>query len=139
MEDYKGRVLKLTEYFSGAMNFVLLGAIVLLIIGVVVLFAWDVVTFVKSDFSRGIDALFGTLLVLWVLTELLHTQLDYLKTGKLNLSIFVIVALVAFIRKLMVGSLSIVKIEVAYYPIATILVLGVVYYLVRKTEIQKGS
>jgi uncharacterized membrane protein (DUF373 family) len=138
MAGYKSRVLRITEYFSEAMNLVLLAAIMVIIVGVVILFVRDAVVFMRSDLAHGIGTVFGTLLMLWVLMELLHTQLDYLRTGKLDLSIFVIVAMVAFIRKLMVASLPLEKIEVAYYPVATILVLGVVYYLVRKTEIQKG-
>ena len=74
------------------------------------------------------------LLVLWVLMELLHTQIDYLKGGKFNISVFVLVAMVAFIRKLMLASLKPEKIEVAYYPLVVVGVLGVVYWLIKKAE-----
>ena len=76
----------------------------------------------------------GSLLVLWVLMELLHTQIDFLKGGKFNVSIFVLVALVAFIRKPMVASLKPERLEIAYYPVVVIGVLSLAYCLKKKAD-----
>jgi len=116
------------------MNILILFIMLALIIGAIGVLGRDIIMFYKDGFSSGMGVILGSLLVLWVLMELLHTQIDYLNGGKFNISVFVLVAMVAFIRKLMLASLKPEKIEVAYYPLVVVGVLGVVYWLIKKAE-----
>ena len=91
-------------------------------------------SFVRDRTAEGIGAVLGSLLIIWVLMELLETQVAFLKGRKFDVSVFVLVAMVAFIRKLMVASLKADKIEIAIFPLVTILALSVVYLIVRISE-----
>lgn len=133
-KDLKERIVGTSERFSDLLNVLVLCIMVLIIVGVVGLLIQDTISFYRVGFSQGIGTLLGSLLVLWVLMELLHTQIDYLKGGKFNISVFVLVAMVAFIRKLMVASLKPEALEVAYYPIVIIVALGLVYWLLSRAE-----
>jgi uncharacterized membrane protein (DUF373 family) len=134
VKDFKSSVIRLSEKFSDLMNIVILGIMLIIIVGVIGLLIQDTISFYRKGFSTGIGTLLGSLLVLWVLLELLHTQIDYLKGGKFNISVFILVAMVAFIRKLMVASLKPEELEVAYYPIIIIVALSLVYWLIRRAE-----
>lgn len=132
--DLKKRVVKISDTISDLMNILVLIIMLVLIIGAIGVLARDTILFYKDEFSSGLGILLGSLLVLWVLMELLHTQIDFLKGGKFNVSIFVLVALVAFIRKLMVASLNPEKLEIAYYPVVVIGVLSLAYWLIKKAD-----
>ncbi len=130
----KSSLVTFAERFSGAMNLVLVFALIFITLGVVGLFAYDVVKMFQEGLSRGIITALGSLLILWVLIELMNTEISHLKGGKFNISVFIGVALVAFIRDLMVVTLKHEKLETAYYFVAAILTLGLVYWLVIRAE-----
>jgi len=122
------------ERFSGAMNMVLVFSLILITLGVVGLFFYDLWSLVEGNFSKGILSALGSLLILWVLIELMNAEISHLKGGKFNISVFIGVALVAFIRDLMIATLKHEDTSTAYYLVATILVLGFVYWLVKWSE-----
>ena len=66
--------------------------------------------------------------------ELMNTEISHLKGGKFRISIFVSVALVAVIRETMIATLKHEQSEMMVYLIASILVIGFVYWLVTKGE-----
>lgn len=104
-----------------------------LAVSIVLLFAigmlfFDIISMISNKYAEGIGTVLGSLLVIWVLLELLEAQLDHLKGKKPDATIFVIVALVAFIRKLLVASLKPDKIELAYFSLVAIVVLALVYF-----------
>jgi uncharacterized membrane protein (DUF373 family) len=76
----------------------------------------------------------GSLLVLWLVIELLESEIDRLKGGAFRLNLFVGVGLVAFIREVLVLSLSPKDIVLEGVILAGILVLGFVYWLLAKVE-----
>jgi len=133
-ERLKTRLVKAAERFSNAMNMVLVFSLVLITVGVVALFVYDVVSLTRGDMTKGVVSALGSLLILWVLIELMNTEIAHLKGGRFNISVFIGVALVAFIRDLMIATLKHEKISVAYNLIVAILVLGVVYWLVTRSE-----
>lgn len=138
--QYHSKLVVVAEKFLELLNFLLIFAMFALTAGVVALFMFDVYLFFMNKFEKGVIApIFGTLLLLWVLIELLHTQLDYLKGGRFNISVFLIVAMVAFVRKMMVAVVEPGKYETTYYPLAAILVLGIVFWLIRNAENGMGS
>jgi uncharacterized membrane protein (DUF373 family) len=86
---------------------------------------------IRDRYSLGIGTVLGSLLILWVLVELFETQVGHLKGKRIDVSVFVVVALVAFVRKLMVASLDTNNIGLAYFPLATIFVLSIVYVAIK--------
>ncbi len=131
----KNLLVTYTEKFAQAMNLVLVFALVGLTIGVVWLFVTDLINITSDpNFSHGIITALGSLLILWVMIELMNTEIKHLKGGKFRISVFVGVALVAFIRDTMIKALRHDNMQEMYYLIPLILTLGVVFWLVTKSE-----
>ncbi len=128
------RFLAASEQFLNIVNGILIATIALVVLCAIGLLFIDVFSFVRDRTAEGIGAVLGSLLIIWVLMELLETQVAFLKGRKLDVSVFVLVAMVAFIRKLMVASLKADKIEIAVFPLVTILALSVVYLIIRISE-----
>ncbi|GBD98837.1 phosphate-starvation-inducible E [bacterium BMS3Abin07] len=138
---YKIKTLLITfaEKFSSVMNLVLVLALIVITLGVVGLFVSDLVNLVRgNNISHGIITVLGSLLILWVMIELMNTEIAHLKGGKFNISVFIGVALVTFIRDLMINALKHDETSFqalsAYYPIGVIFILGIVYWLVVRAE-----
>ncbi|UCG79133.1 MAG: phosphate-starvation-inducible PsiE family protein [Nitrospirota bacterium] len=135
----KNALIVFAEKFSGVMNLVLVIALIVITLGVVGLFAYDVLQLLQGDdISHGIITVLGSLLVLWVMIELMNTEISHLKGGKFNISVFIGVALVTFIRDLMIVTLEHkgepIKDLTGVYLIGVIFLLGIVYWLVIRAE-----
>jgi uncharacterized membrane protein (DUF373 family) len=130
----RNALISFSEKFAQTMNLVLVLALIGLTLGVVVLFAMDLKNLVTVDIEHGIITALGSLLVFWIMIELMNTEIKHLKGGKFRISVFVGVALVAFIRDTLIMALKHEAIEKLYYLIALILTLGVVFWLVTKAE-----
>lgn len=134
----KSKILQYAEGFSGAMNLFLVIALIAISLGVVGLFVHDIVQFFHKGFTHGIISALGSLLIFWVLIELMNTEIEHMKGGKFNISVFVGVAIVALIRDLLVATLKHEEIgKLGYFLAGAILILGIVYYLVTKAEIKR--
>jgi uncharacterized membrane protein (DUF373 family) len=88
----------------------------------------------SGDIERGIISALGSMLLLWLMIELMSTEIAHLKGGKFHISVFIGVALVTMIRETMIATLRHEKPESIYYLIAAILIIGIVYWIVAKTE-----
>lgn len=132
----KSALLSFSEHFSQFMNLILILALITLTLGVVGLLVYDVRSIIVGNFKHGIISALGSLLLLWVIIELINTEITHLKkSGKLHISLFIGVALVTVIREIMITvKLQEPEIEVVYYLIAAILGIGLIYWLVKKTE-----
>ncbi len=130
----RNALISFSERFSQSMNLVLILALIGLTLGVVGLFAYDVRNLVTGNLEHGIISALGSMLILWVMIELMNTEIAHLKGGKFHISVFIGVALVTIIRETMIATLKHERPETIYYLIAAILVIGVVYWLVKRTE-----
>jgi len=130
----KNRLITLAHGFSQTMNFILILALIGLTIGVIVLFVIDISKFLTGQLDHGIVTALGSLIFLWVMIELMNTEIAHLKGGKFYISVFIGVALVAFIRESLIMTLRHESMEKQYVFIALILVLGVVFWLVTRAE-----
>lgn len=130
----KNALVTFSEGFSQTMNLVLVIALIGLTLGVVGLFVFDVHKLVTGNLEHGIITALGSMLILWVMIELMNTEIAHLKGGKFHISVFIGVALVTIIRETMIATLKKESPETIYYLIAAILVIGVVYWLVTRTE-----
>ncbi len=130
----KNALVTFSEGFSQTMNLILILSLIGLTLGVVGLFAYDVHKLVTGNLENGIITALGSMLILWVMIELMNTEIAHLKGGKFHISVFIGVALVAFIRETLILTLKDETSETHYYYIALILVLGIVFWLVTKAE-----
>jgi uncharacterized membrane protein (DUF373 family) len=134
--SYKAESLMIqwSERFMHGLNLVLMIGLLVMAIGVVTLLGSDVYYALTSDLQNGVIKALGSLLILWMMIELLHTQVDVLRGGKFHVRIFLELALVAFIRKLFVASVE-AKDPVSFsLIIGATVILGIIFFLVAKSE-----
>ena len=74
--------------------------------------------------------------MLWVLIELINSEIQMLKGDKFKISIFVGVVLIAFIREVLIMTLKhdAGNMKTMIMMLGGILVLGVTYWLLAKSE-----
>jgi uncharacterized membrane protein (DUF373 family) len=130
----KSALVSFAERFSQTTNLMLVIALIGLTLGVAWLFVQDVLHLLSGDVVGGIISALGPMLLLWLMIELMNTEISHLKGGKFHISVFVGVALVTMIRETMIATLKHEKPESIYYLIAAILVIGFVYWIVTKAE-----
>jgi uncharacterized membrane protein (DUF373 family) len=130
----KSILINFSERFSQTTNLLLVIALIGLTLGVVWLFVQDVAHMISGDVERGIISALGSMLLLWLMIELMNTEISHLKGGKFHISVFIGVALVTMIRETMIATLKHERPEAIYYLIAAILVIGFVYWLVVRSE-----
>jgi len=130
----KSALITFSEMFSQTTNLVLVLALMGLTVGVIWLFVQDVMHLLSGDVVGGIISALGSMLLLWLMIELMNTEISHLKGGKFHISVFVGVSLVTMIRETMIATLKHEKPESIYYLIVAILVVGFVYWIVTKAE-----
>lgn len=83
----------------------------------------------ETDLSSGMIHAVGTLLILWTLSELLQSEIRNLRGEEIRVTIFIEVAIAALVRKLLILSTEGVNITQSTVYLGSLLVLGVVYFL----------
>jgi len=128
-------LIQFANRFSHGLNIILVLGLVLLGVLVMGLFGYDLLHILDSgDLEKGLLSTLGSLLMLWVVIELMDTEIKHLKGGKFAIKVFISVALVAMIRKILVTSLKTGAVEAQLSLIAGVAVLGVVYWLISKVD-----
>jgi len=121
--------------FSYGLNLVLVLGLVIIGVLVVVLFVKDMNYVVHGHIETGLLRTLGTLLMLWVVIELMDTEIRHLKRGGFAVKVFVSVALVAVIRDILITTLKEHEpIETRLTLIAAVAVLGGIYWLISQVE-----
>lgn len=133
----KSSLIDFSEKFAYTMNMALVLALIGLSVGVMWLFISDLYGLIVGTVhaGEGIISALGSMLILWVMIELIDTEIAHLKGGKTKISVFVGVALVSTIREMMIATLKHSQESAIYSLIGAILVTGVVYWLVTRTEV----
>lgn len=129
-------IIRLAKWFVTGFNIILV--LGLLGLGVLTLGMWstDFGHFFtdSSNFERGVLGMLGSLLILWVVIELLDTQISHIRGRAFAIKVFVSVALVAELRKILIFSIE----DTPWVHQATIagsvLILGFVYWLISRVE-----
>ena len=127
-------MVRWAERIMHGLNLILMVGLLVLAAGVAVLLGTDVFFAITTNVEEGVIRALGSLLILWMMVELLHAQVEQLKGGKFNVRIFVDLAMVAFIRKIFVASLEDKDPWSFGLLIAALLVLGVIYFLLGRSE-----
>lgn len=133
-EKVESHLINFAKRFSYGLNLFLVIGLVLMGITVLGLFAYDISHIFAGDIEKGLLGTIGSLLMLWVVIELVDTEIKHLKGGKFAIKVFIGVALVAVIRKLLVVMLKADAVEAQVSLIAAIAVLGGVYWLISRVE-----
>lgn len=133
------KLLVAAERFSSGLKFVLVLALMGISLGVVALFVRDAVNLVVHRDVHGVLTALGSLLVIWVMVELMENEIRQLRGGRFKITIFLGVALVAFIREILISSLQHGSApQVGWFLLGAILTIGVVYWLITRAEAQRG-
>ena len=121
--------MRWAERLLHGLNLLLMIGLVLMAAGVAWLLVSDILYALRETLETGVIRALGSLLILWMMVELLHTQVEHLRGGSFRVQVFVELALVAFIRKLFVAAIDEKSALTFALLIFGLLVLGIIYYL----------
>lgn len=132
----KSKIVSLAERASLLTHSMLLFFLIVMTFGGVAYFIWSLwdLRAVRPD-KLFVTAL-GSLLVLWVLIELINSEIQMLRGDKFRISIFVGIVLIAFIREVLILTLKQDGGERDFMIIMLggILILGITYFILAKAE-----
>ncbi len=141
-EEELGKLLSLSKFektvltglkkFNSYTNFFLAGALALVAFFSIGLFLYDIYLLFFSDIGieKGILTILGSLLVLWAAIELIHEEINHLQGKGFAIGAFIMLAMAALIRKVLIYSLSAEKAEELVTVGAVIVGLAIAYWLV---------
>lgn len=128
-------IIGVSERLEFIIQITILSFLIFLTLSAATYFIFDIVELLKLKPDYFIIKALSSLLMIWVLSELLYTEINIIKGAKFKISTFVGVALIAFVRDLLIMTLehssNTNKILIIILSIA---VLGVIYWLVTVTE-----
>ncbi len=132
LSRFEKTVLSGLKRFNSYVNFFLAGALALVAFFSIGLFAYDIYLLFFSDIGieKGILTVLGSLLVLWAAIELIHEEINHLQGKGFAIGAFIMLAMAALIRKVLIYSLSAEKAEELMVIGAVIVGLAVAYWLV---------
>jgi len=130
----ESQLIRAAERFTYGLNLILVLALAGVSLSVVGLFVWDIGHICQGDVEKGILGALGTLLIIWMMIELMDNEIKTLKGGKFNILVFIGVIIVALIREILISTLRHDALETQVFLAGTLLILGVVYYLVARSQ-----
>lgn len=134
--SWRQLVVDFAERFSLVMHSILVAVLIGLTLAAVWIMGADLVRLVQGHADTMLITSLGSLLIIWVLVELLHTEVQIIRGGKFKTSVFISVALIAFIRDLLIITLKHEKGNLIQYGfiLSAILILGLIYWMIVRTE-----
>lgn len=125
-------ILSSLKKFNSYINYFLAGALALVAFFAVGLFGYDIYLLFFSDkgIEKGILTVLGSLLVLWAAIELIHEEINHLQGKGFAIGAFIMLAMAALIRKILIYSLSAEKSEDLLTIAVVIVCLSIAYWLV---------
>lgn len=130
----ESKLIRATERFTYGLNLILVLALAGVSISVVAQFTWDLLHIFQGNIEKGILSALGTLLILWMMIELMGNEIKNLKGGKFNILVFIGVIIVALIREILISTLRHDDLATQAFLAGTLLILGIVYFLVAKSQ-----
>ncbi len=138
MHNQDSKLIRLAERFSHGLNLILVITLMGISLGIVGLFCYDVWKLAHGVLEHGIIRLLGTLLMLWVMIELMDTEIEHLKKGKFSINIFIEVVMVAILRDILITTLEHGEFYKQIVLVGSVLVLGVVYWLISQVDLKRS-
>jgi len=141
-EEELGRFLSLSKIekniltglkkFNSYINYFLAGALAIVAFFAIGLFGYDIYLLFFTDIKieKGILTVLGSLLVLWASIELIHEEINHLQGKGFAIGAFLMLAMAALIRKVLIYSLSSEKGEELLIIAGVIVGLALAYWLV---------
>ncbi len=132
MSKFEKMILSGLKRFTSYINLLLAGALALVAFFAIGLFSYDIYLLFFSDIGieKGILTVLGSLLVLWAAIELIHEEIKHLQGKGFAIGAFIMLAMAALIRKILIYSLSSEKSEELLSIGAVIVGLAIAYWLV---------
>lgn len=130
----ESKLIRATERFTYGLNLILVVALAGVSLLVVVQFFWELLHIFNGEIEKGVLSALGTLLILWMMIELMGNEIRNLKGGRFNILLFVGVIMVALIREVLISTLRHDALETQAFLAGTLLILGIVYFLVSKSQ-----
>ena len=127
-------LIQWSERFLHGLNLILTIGLLIMAVGLASMFTYDVVFAFTGNLEKGVIKALGSLLILWMLIELLHTEVRHLRGGKFRVRVFVELAMVAFIRKVFVASFDKQDPVTFGLLLGALGTLGLVFFLVGRTD-----
>lgn len=118
--------------FNSYINYFLAGALAIVAFFAISLFVYDIYLLFFTDIKieKGILTVLGSLLVLWASIELIHEEINHLQGKGFAIGAFIMLAMAALIRKVLIYSLSSEKGEELLIIAGVIVGLAIAYWLV---------
>ncbi len=133
MSKFEKTVLSSLKKFNSYVNFFLAGSLALVAFFAIGLFVYDIYLLFASDIGieKGILTILGSLLVLWAAIELIHEEINHLQGKGFAIGAFIMLAMAALIRKVLIYSLSSEKGNELLVIGIVIVALALSYWLVK--------
>jgi len=141
-EEELGKILSLSKIeknilvglkkFNSYINYFLAGALAIVAFFAIGLFVYDIylLFFTDMKIEKGILTVLGSLLVLWASIELIHEEINHLQGKGFAIGAFIMLAMAALIRKILIYSLSSEKGDELLVIAVVIVGLAISYWLV---------
>lgn len=132
LSRFEKTILGGLKKFNSYINFFLAGSLALVAFFAIGLFVYDIYLLFFSDIGieKGILTVLGSLLVLWAAIELIHEEINHLQGKGFAIGAFIMLAMAALIRKVLIYSLSSEKGNDLLVIGAVIVALAFAYWLV---------
>ncbi len=130
----ENKLLSFAEHVSHFLNIIIVIMLVLMSGAILTFFIKDFIMIFNGKIEEGIITTLGTMLILWMMIELIEVEIKNLKTKTINIGIFISVVLVAFVRKILIATFEEPKVEKQIFLVGTVLVLALVQYLIYKSK-----
>ena len=129
-------ILSSLKKFNSYINYFLAFALGIIAFFAIGLFAYDIYLLFFTDIKieKGILTVLGSLLVLWAAIELIHEEINHLQGKGFAIGAFIMLAMAALIRKVLIYSLSSEKAMDLLILGIVIVALAFSYWLVSKNN-----
>ena len=129
-------ILSSLKKFNSYINYFLAIALGIIAFFAIGLFGYDIYLLFFTDIKidKGILTVLGSLLVLWASIELIHEEINHLQGKGFAIGAFIMLAMAALIRKVLIYSLSSEKSIELLILGAVIVALAFSYWLVSKNK-----
>lgn len=127
-------LIRLSERFTYGLNLILVLSLAGLSVAVMGLFVSDIIQIFNGKPEKAIFSALGSMLILWMMIELLENEIKNLKGGSFNILVFVGVVVVAMVREILISTLRHDDLKTQAFLTVTLLVLGIVYFLISKAQ-----
>ena len=135
----ESKLIKIADRFGYGMNLVLVIALMGISVAIIGQLGMDIWSIINGHIEQAIIHVLGTLLMLWVMIELMYTEIHSLRFGRFSITVFIKVVMVAEIRDVLVGTLEHGAWQRQALLVGSILVLGVVYWIMTRAEQKEAS